>query len=293
MSVYQNHEVLPQMINIVLDYLNEENMELREDSFFAEELLDIPIPKRRDLIRSYLSDSTFLLLHGIIDQVHSLNSMLSVPTPAVVATSPFILIRTMHEYSNKLTYLTDPHTSERIPRTLKCLYADIQEFRKLPRDHTSPTGRMFVEDRANLATEWYCELEGGEGKLRPVSALEIFEEVAGEQSDEGGKLDWVEDGRGSLVPFAYSSYRIFSAVAHGNSWAVQHYGVTKIRGDDGETVAMPGLDARTVYNLQVLAGRQLVSSLGIAIQFMHGLGLAPTRVMNELEALIASIQNAP
>ena len=279
------------MIDIVLDYLNEEELELREDSFFAEELRDIPKPKRRDLIRTYLCDNTFLLLQGIIDQVHSLNSMLSVRTPAVVAITPFILMRTMLEYSSKLTYLTDPHTSERIPRTLKCLYADIQQFRKLPKDLTSPAGRMFVDDQADLATEWYCELTDGEEKLRPVSALEIFEKLAGEQSDEWGKHDWVEDGRGSLVPFTYSkAYRIYSAVAHGNSWAIQHYGMTKIHSDDGETVTRPGLDAKTVYNLQVLAGKELVLSLGFTIQFMRG--HLPSGTMNKLETLIASIQNA-
>ena len=197
----------------------------------------------------------------------------------------------MLEYSSKLTYLTDPHTSERISRTLKCFYADIQEFRKLPKDLTSPDGRMLVEEQAKLATDWYRELTGGEGNIKPVSALEIFEELAGEKSDAWGKLDWVEDGRGSLVPFSYSKgYRIYSAVAHGNTWAIQHYGVTKIRSDDGKTVAMPGLDAKTVYSLQVLAGRLLVSSLGFAIQFMRG--LAPSGAMNKLEALIASIQNA-
>jgi len=93
------------------------------------------------------------------------------------------------------------------------------------------------------------------------------------------------------VPFAYSKgYRIYSAVAHGNSWAIWHCGVTKTRNNDGETVARPGLDAKTMYNMHVLAGRQLVLSLGFAIQFMRG--WAPTRARNKVEALIASIHNA-
>ena len=127
--------------------------------------------------------------------------------------------------------------------------------------------------------------------MEPVRALEIFKELAGEQSDEWGKHDWVEDGRGSLVPFAYSKgYGIYSAVAHGNSWAIRYYGSTKISSDDGKTIGRPGLDAKTVYNLQVLAGRQLVSSLGFAVQFMRG--TIPAKAMNRMEALIASIQNA-
>ena len=141
MSVDQTHVILAQMTQIVLDYLNEEKLELSENSFFAAELQNIPTLKRRDLIQNYLCDSTFLLLHGIIDQVHSLNSVLRLRTPAVFAISPFVLIRTMLEYSSKLTYLTDPHTSERIPRTLKCLYADIQQFKKLPHDLTSQEGK--------------------------------------------------------------------------------------------------------------------------------------------------------
>ena len=82
-----------------------------------------------------------------------------------------------------------------------------------------------------------------------------------------------------------------SAVSHGNSWAMQHYGVTKIRSDDGETVALPGLDAATVYNLQVLAGRKLWLSLGFAVQFMRG--HLPAGAMNKMDTLIASIQKAP
>lgn len=291
MSACRTHGVLTQMNDIVLNHLNEEKPELREDSFFAQELRTIPTLKRQDLIRTYLCDSTFLLLQGVIDQVHSLDSMLRVRTPAVFAIGPFILMRTLLEYSAKLTYLTDPDTSERIPRTLKCLYADIQQFRKLPQDLASPAGRKFADDRADLAKEWYCELTGGKEKLRPVGVLEIFEELAGDQSDEWERHNWVEDGRGTLVPFAYSNaYRIYSAVAHGNSWAVQHYGTTKIRGDDGETVTRPGLDAKTVHNLQILAGRQLVSSLGFAVQFMRG--TIPAGAMNKLEDLIASIQNS-
>lgn len=149
---------------------------------------------------------------------------------------------------------------------------------------------MFVEDRADLAKEWYCELTGGEEKLQPVRALKIFKEFAGEQSNEWGKHDWVEDGRGSLVPFAYSKgYGIYSAVAHGNSWAIRYYGSTKISSEDGKTVARPGLDAKTVCNLQVLAGKQLQLSFGFAVQFMRG--TIPAGAMNRMEALIVSIQS--
>ena len=278
------------MINVVLRQLNEEKLELREDSFFAEELRNIPVSKRRDLIRTYLCDKTFLLLQGIIDQVHSLNSILSVPSPAAVEVSPFILARTMLEYLSKLTYLTDPNISERIPRTLRCLYADIQEFRKLPKDLASPTGRMLAEDRCKLAIEWYRELTDGKEKIRAVRVLEILEELAGEKPDVWGNNNWVEDGRGSLVPLTYSKgYRIYSAVAHGNSWAIQHYGVTKIPNDDGDIIERPGLDAKTVYQLQVLAGSYLIFSLGLATQFMRG--HLPLRAMNELEALNASMRS--
>ena len=139
-------------------------------------------------METYLCDKTFLLLHGIIDQVHSLNSMLNVPSPAVVEISPYILARTKLEYLSKLTYLTDPQTSERIPRMLRCLYADLQEFSKLPRDLTSPTGRRLAEDRCKIAMEWYSELTNGERKIQAVKMLEIFEELAGEEIRRMGKL---------------------------------------------------------------------------------------------------------
>ena len=151
MNVSDNCRILNQMINVVLRQLDEEKLELREDSFFAEELRNIPEMKRRELMETYLRDKTFLLLHGIMDQVHSLNSMLNVPSPAVVEVSPYILARTMLEYLSKLAYLTDPQTSERIPRTLRCLYADLQESSKRPYfTDWKKVGRRSMQNRYGM-----------------------------------------------------------------------------------------------------------------------------------------------
>lgn len=279
------------MTGIVIDYLRKEGLELKEESFFAHELNHIDELERRELLRSYLCESACFLLHGIIDQVHALDTMLNAYGPSVAAVGPYVLARSILEYAFRLTYLTDPHTEERIQRSLKCYYKDLQEFRKLPSDLSSLGGKELAETRAELVSKWYADLTGGLEKINPVTALEIFEAVGEEDFEEGEVQNWIKDGRGNMVPLAYSKgYRIYSAVSHGNLWAIKHYGFTKIGKEGDSTIALPGLDATGVYPLQELAGGLLMSSLGFAVQFMRG--YPPANTMNKLGSLIEMIRKA-
>ena len=238
-----------------------------------------------------MCDSTYVLLQSVISQVHSLNATLNAHSPTVFSVSPYVLTRSLLEHAYKLAYLTDPHNEERLQRTLKLLYSDIKQYLILPKDLTSPAGRELAENQAKLAERWYCDLTGGKEKMRSVTAMEIFKAVGEETNEEKGNEDLITDGRGNLVPSVYSKgYRIYSAVSHGNLWAIQHYGVTKIRRDDGATMALPGLNTRSVYRLQEVAGGLLMFSLGFAVQFMRG--YPPAGIMNELVAQIALIQMA-
>ena len=186
MSDHQTHGVLPQMISIVLDYLDKEKLELREDSFLAQELQSIQEQERQDLVRTYLCDSTYVLLQSVISQVHSLNATLNAHSPTVFSVSPYVLTRSLLEHAYKLAYLTDPHNEERLQRTLKLLYSDIKQYLILPKDLTSPAGRELAENQAKLAERWYCDLTGGKEKMRSVTAMEIFKAVGEETNEEKG-----------------------------------------------------------------------------------------------------------
>lgn len=287
-----NDGILTEMTAIILSHLSSENLELAEDSFFAKELLIIPDLDRRNFIRTYLCDSAFFLLHGIIDQVHSLDAVISRLGHSGAVVSPYVLIRSILEWSFKLVYLTDPNpdASERIKRSLKCLFNDIEEYRKVPTDLSSPASRDLVADQAKFAKEWYRELTGGKEELHRVSALGIFEAVARDSNDPWLNLNWVQDGKGALKPLAYSKgYGIFSSVSHANLWAIQHFGMHKTSEPDGESVVVPILDPSIVCLMQILAGQSLWNSFGLAVKFTRG--DLPTATMNQLETLIDAIRN--
>ena len=291
MSKSQTQGILNQMSNIVLGYLDKHELKLNENSSFAQELCAIQVPERREMLRTYLCDSTYFLLHGIIDHVHSLNIALNVPSPAVVSVSPYVLARATLEYVQKLVYLTYPLIEDRIQRSLRCYCADIREYRKLPEDLTSQPARQLAENNAILAEKWHCELTGGSQKLRPITALEIFEAVEEKRFDEEGQDLWVTDGKGTSVPFAYAKgYRIFSAVTHSNLWAIRHFGMTKIGNKGDVTLASSGLDLRGVLLFKLSAAMQLQFSFGFAVQFMSG--HLPAGTMNRLGAQIGLIQEA-
>ena len=274
------------MSDIVITFLNEKGLYLKDDSFFAQQLGEIQSSERREWLKTYLSDSTYFLLHGIIDQVYSLDTIFRTPNRAVVSITGYILFRSILEYSYKLTYLAGPETSanERIKRAIELYYSDLCAYKRLPEEAKV----KLRQDQENLTLDWYKEVTDGKDLKRPISVWGIFSAV-GDPEDE--EFPWPKDSNGTPVNPVYMwGYRVTSPMTHGNLWAIKHHRLTQIDKSGGVTKALPDLDPEAIRRLQTGVATVLQLSFGIAVQFMHG--HLPSDVMNRLGAHIGSLTNS-
>lgn len=270
--------VLIQIADIIADYLNGKSMVLSEHSFFATELKDIGDADRCNLLKGYTCNLILYLLCGVVDQVRSLEKILGSGDGSI---TPYILMRTILEYAYKLTYVSEYHIGgeERTRRILGLLYTEILDYEKLPED-LGAQGE-FVTEKA-LIKEWHKEMTGKD--IRRVSAQTIVDAVW--HSDSGyPEWDRQEIDRENV---AYErGYRIGSAMAHGYSWAIGHYGLRRVS-DNNRIIESMELTDRARGNFRLIAGGSLQYSFGFTTQFMHGMLAAP--IMNRLGKLIARIE---
>ena len=173
------------MSDIVINSLNEKGLdrwEWEDDSFFAKELDEIQSLERRAWLQKDLCERTYFLLHGIIDQVYSMDNILISSNPAVASVSGYILLRTILEYSYKLAYISAVEISktERIRRDLELFYSDICAYKRLP----SGLKGDSTQEQERFAREWYKEVTGGKELKRPVDARSIFDAIRS-PDDEG------------------------------------------------------------------------------------------------------------
>ena len=276
------HGALTEMSNIIMDFLNEAGFTLKEDSFFAQELQEIRSPERREWIREYLSDSTYFLLQGIIDQAYSIDSVLDVTNRAVVSLTGRVLLRTMLEYSYKLVYLTDKDIGivERIKRAIETYNTDLHEYRRLPPEFK----REISQDQTSLIGSWYKELTGKDELPRSLSARSIFDSV-GDPED-----DWPRDRGGNPInPVYQMGYQVNSVIAHGNLWAIKHYGLVHLQKPDDRIADLAGYDKNTIRILKRNAASILQLSFAFAEQFMQG--YPPSHILNRLNVPIALLMS--
>ena len=134
MTPHSDYRVLKEMCDTVIDFLEDKGLDLKESSYFAQELGEIRLTERREWITRYLSENVRFLLHGIIDQVYSLDCILASSNPAIVSVSGHVLVRSMLEYGYKLFYLTVAEISgeERIKRAFEINNLDMHEYERLP-----------------------------------------------------------------------------------------------------------------------------------------------------------------
>ena len=266
------------MCDIIVGFLNEGGFELKEDSFFALELGEIQSLERREWLRTHLSESAYYLLQGIIDQACSMESTLSAINPASVSVTGSVLLRTMLEYAYKLTHLTDSHISinQRIKRAIEIYHNDLNEYDRLPEELRGELG----QDQSELLGQWYEEITGEELSRR-IPVRNIFDSVG--DSDE-----WPRDrGDNPINPVYIMGYQINSLIAHGNLWALRHYGLTHVQGPDGIAASLPGWSAGKVRNYQRAAASLLQFAFAFAMQLMHG--YPPAHIMNRLNVPINRI----
>ncbi len=284
MTIRSNHGILTEMCDLVIDFLNEKGLDLKDDSFFAQEVGKIQSPERREWLKTYLSENAYFLLHGIVNLAYSLDFILSQRNRAIVSISGQVLLRTILEYSGKLTYLADPEISpnQRIKRALKTYYTDLDEYeRLLPELKAEPSQNL-----KEFAQEWYAEVAEGKELKRYRGPRSIFDSIGDPEFEE-----WPIDRTGKSVNPVYAlGYQVNSTITHGNLWAIKHYGLTHVNKSGGITTALPGLDADGILSLQRAAATVLQLSFGFAVQFMHG--RLPSGVMNRLGARIQSLTNS-
>ena len=178
-----------------------------------------------------MSENAYFLLHGILDQVYSLDFILTKSNPATVSLTGRVLLRTMLEYSCKLTYLTTPEISvdERIKRAIEIYYVDLHEYERLPLELKAEPSQNLKE----FASEWYKEVAKGKELTQPIRVRSIFDSIGDPEEEE-----WPRDRSGKPVNPGYTlGYQVNSAITHGNLWAIKHYGLTHVEKSGGVTTA--------------------------------------------------------
>ncbi len=250
-------------------------MRISDQSYFANMLNSIEELDKRHFVQNYVSDLLRMLLLGVIDQARCM--ALAVDTPGIAVT-PFILIRTLIEYSYKITYISDPliEPKERIRRVLDLWYLDSTSYKKLPKDlqlvmkWQSQRPKKEVED-------WYRQLTGrGLAKKTAEFILDAVWKAGLETSHKNNEV---------TNEIYEQVYRVGSAFQHGNSWAIQHYCLGKPTG---------GNDATTLHSQSIMvfyflrmAGVLLQASCGSVVQFQS---MLPANVMNEIGEKIAELE---
>lgn len=284
-----NNSILAQACDIVIEALKERGLEPQAGSRFSEELSHVEPEERRRWLLEYVTQNTWSLLNGILDQVYKLGSCIYSINPSPVSVAEFILLRSIIEYSYKLSYLTvlDVDADERIKRAIECAHEDLVAYERLPsrlRSNSAQHRRPFLE-------EWYKEITGKQKPKHPLRARDLFDDLGG-SNEEWQRIagEWPADRGGKAVNPAYQSgYAIWSAITHGNAWAIAHFGLTKDGSDDDDPRWFPGLNPDTIHNCEELAVRLLQHAFGFSVQLMNHRGL-DAGAMNRLEEVIARIR---
>lgn len=286
--------ILTEMCDIVIDALpSHEQWTLNGPGFqFAEELAEIQSLERREWLESYVCNSAFFLLHGIIDQVYKLDSCIHTRSRAVVDVTEQILNRTILEYYGKLCYLVDlipeKRTNERIKRAIKLAYEDVLQHQRFP----STIRRSNMNHRECFLVAWYNELTNLQSpskvrrELRQFGMRGIFENIEDESKDR----PWSRDKQGNLISPMYEfGYQIHSKLVHGNAWAILNLGMTKADRTQSDNSWLPGVDQKTKLEWAYSSGRVLQNSYGLTMQFI-GSRTPYTGTMNQLNPYLNQLQ---
>ena len=267
MSEMRPARILHEVCNIAERELDRP-MRISDQSDFANMLNSIEELDKRHFVQNYVSDLLRMLLLGVIDQARCM--ALAVDTPGIAVT-PFILIRTLIEYSYKITYISDPliEPEERIRRVLDLWYLDSTSYEKLPKELQLVMKGWQSQRPKKDVEDWYRQLTGkGLAKKTAEFILDAVWKAGLETSQKNNEI---------TNEIYEQVYRVGSAFQHGNSWAIQHYCLGKPTG---------GNDATTLHSQSIMvfyflrmAGLLLQMSFGFVVQFQS---MLPANVMNEI-----------
>lgn len=268
------HGILTAMADaVVADWGEERRLRIDKESPFAATLDRARLPDRDEWFKSYFGARLGVLLASIVDSAHRLDLVLAAPSPAGVSVVEYHILRPMLEYAYKLLNLVqvEIEVQDREQRAIEDWYSDYRQFRRISPTHQHVEHERYFTKWEPVLTQWYTELTGYR-KIREVTSLEVFNQVGMPESgwplELGGKRE---------NPVYRSGYSIYSAIEHGNLWAVRRYGMNH---PSDIPLERNGLDDMTVLHIQDAAGRLLQCSYAAFKQFAQmGSGGA---VMNKL-----------
>ena len=276
MSEMRPARILHEMCDIVERELAH-SMCISGQSYFADMLNTLEELDKRHFVQNYVSDVLRMLLLGVIDQARCMALALDTPEKAV---TPFILMRTLIEYSYKITYISEPliKPEARIRRILDLWYIDSTEYERLSEDLRSDEGYRQSQETKQHVKDWYRELTGQ--NLKKKTTKSILDAVW-----QSGLETWQE---GNEVPndIHRIGYKIGSAFQHGNIWALQHYCLDKQPEREGFAMNLHLRPINAVTLLR-LAGAVLQGSFGFVVQFVF---MPPVDVINKLGARIGALE---
>ena len=279
--VIRQQGILTAMADIIVaDWGEERKLRIRESSLCAETLDSTRLPERDEWFREYFFNRIVILLASIVDGAYRLDTVLATPSPVGVSVVKYQILRLMLEYLYKLSDLVqvEIQAGEREKRAIEHWSTDYRQFmRSAPKHQAVEHAKYFTKWRPELST-WYTELTGF-AKIHEPTVRQIFDRT-------GGPEDWwPTDLSGKAVNPAYQlGYSLFSALEHGNLWALQRYAM-----DNSNVINLdrPGFDGTDGLRLQANAGACLQCAYALVKQF---LGWDIASIMNKLGSCLGLIQ---
>ena len=275
------HGILTAMADaVVADWGEERRLRIDKESPFAKTLDSIRLPDRGEWFKGYFCGRLGVLLASIVDSAYRLDLVLGAPSPAGVSVVEYHILRPMLEYAYKLLNLVQVEigVQDRERRAIEDWYSDYRQFRRISPTHQHVEHERYFTRWEPVLTQWYTELTAC-SKIREVTSLEIFNQVG--MPDSGWPLDLPGKREN---PVYRSGYSVYSAVEHGNLWAVRRYGMNL---PSDIPLERNGLDDMALLHIQDVAGSLLQSSYASFKQFAQlGAGGA---VMNKLGQHLAVI----
>ena len=254
-------------------------LEFPGSSPYAMEISSIEDSEKREFLESYLSESLMALLLGVLDQARSI-ALISDAPPAAVA--PLVLMRSLQEYNYKIAYLADESIDleERISRALRLYYVDLVEYKKLP-EAIRPVGSTAnLEESTTDVVAWYKELTGE--KLTTIRTQKIMDTVW-----KSGR-EYLEENSDAPNGAYEIGYRVGSALAHGNIWAIRNHCLTITREQKGFSVGLE-IQNGLLFNLHLLAAGIVMFAFAFVSQYAVAL---PAATMNKIEEMLSELREA-
>ena len=254
---------LTDICDIVVDSLNERGLRTQQNSRFSRELSAITLSDRRDWLTKYVEQRTFLLLQGILDLAYQVNVCLHSHSPALVSVSEYILHRSMLEYAQRLIFLIDQdiNLNERVKRAIRLYNEDIKAWNRLPGDLRRDAKHGALD---TFLVDWYKDVNDGIALnlKRPLKVDEIFKATGNVEVKKWASIGGYEPEN----PVYKKGYAFWSAIDHGMTWAIRHYGLMSI---DGNNRYAPRVnDSKTINAWQRLTAGLVAFPFVFADQFM-------------------------